>query len=200
MDVARTWESISVAGFVLAGAFLLVAIILFIKFRIWTLPGELSGRTAARQMEEIRKGNREVVGRWNRMDAPSSDKPHASMRQTQILHQKNSLTEEEAFGMPAASQEARQTELLQGNPANRKGTGTDLLGNSNSAVEQRGATGSLEQNAVEQRGATGSLEQNAAEQRGMTGPLEQGDFSPVMGAFHMKKNVVVVHTEEMLEE
>lgn len=198
MDEAGIWEIISVAGFVLAGAFLLVAIILFIKYRIWTLPGELSGRTAARQMEEIRKGNREVVGRWNRMDAPSSDKPHASMRKTQILHQKNSLTQEEAFGMPAASQEARQTELLQGNPANRKGTGTDLLGDN--AAEQRGATGAMKQNAAEQRGATGSLEQNAAERRGMTGPLEQGDFSPVMGAFHMRKNVVVVHTEEMLEE
>ncbi|MEH7436896.1 hypothetical protein V7182_05325 [Neobacillus drentensis] len=50
-----TWQIISIVGYSLAGALLITAIVLFFKMKIPAIIGELTGRTAARQIQEIRE-------------------------------------------------------------------------------------------------------------------------------------------------
>jgi hypothetical protein len=52
---AITWQIISIVGYTLAGALLITAIVLFFKMKIPAIIGELTGRTAARQIQEIRE-------------------------------------------------------------------------------------------------------------------------------------------------
>ncbi len=54
---ANTWFSISIVGYSLAGVLLVVAIILFFKMNIRAIIGDLTGKTAARQIQEIREQN-----------------------------------------------------------------------------------------------------------------------------------------------
>jgi hypothetical protein len=52
------YQNISIAGFIAAGIFFLIAVILFFKFEIPALYGELSGKTAEQQVKIIREQNR----------------------------------------------------------------------------------------------------------------------------------------------
>ncbi|MGM0903003.1 MAG: hypothetical protein ACQEXB_18140 [Bacillota bacterium] len=54
---ARTWLTLSIVGYSLAGALFIVTCILFFKMRILAIIGDLSGRTAAKQIQEIRELN-----------------------------------------------------------------------------------------------------------------------------------------------
>lgn len=55
MGQAETYQMISLICFGLAGVFLIAAIILFFKLRIVEVVGELTGRTARRQIQAYRK-------------------------------------------------------------------------------------------------------------------------------------------------
>ncbi|GGA79657.1 hypothetical protein [Ornithinibacillus halotolerans] len=54
---ASVWQIISIVGYSLAGILFLVAIIMFFKLDIWAIIGDLTGRTAAKQIERIREEN-----------------------------------------------------------------------------------------------------------------------------------------------
>ncbi|MEW8987900.1 MAG: hypothetical protein AB2401_13045, partial [Bacillus sp. (in: firmicutes)] len=54
---ANTWFTISIVGYSLAVVLLIVTIILFYKMNIKAIIGDLSGKTAARQIQEIREHN-----------------------------------------------------------------------------------------------------------------------------------------------
>jgi hypothetical protein len=54
---ATVWRMISIIGYFLACVFLVAAIILFFKMNIRTIIGDLTGKTAARQIQEIRERN-----------------------------------------------------------------------------------------------------------------------------------------------
>ncbi|WML54917.1 hypothetical protein RCG17_10115 [Neobacillus sp. PS3-12] len=54
---ATVWRMISLIGYFLAGVFFVAAIILFFKMNIRTIIGDLTGKTAARQIQEIRERN-----------------------------------------------------------------------------------------------------------------------------------------------
>lgn len=60
---AQAYNIISISSFVLCGFTVLLSIFLFFKFKIRSVVGELSGKTAERQVEEIRKQNRTVKNR-----------------------------------------------------------------------------------------------------------------------------------------
>ncbi|MGG3564699.1 hypothetical protein ABES03_24185 [Neobacillus rhizosphaerae] len=57
---ATTWQIISIVGYSLAGTLLITAIVLFFKMKVPAIIGDLTGRTAARQIQEIRehRGNK----------------------------------------------------------------------------------------------------------------------------------------------
>ena len=60
---AQAYNIISISSFVLCGFTVLISIFLFFKLKIRAVVGELSGKTAERQVEEIRKQNRTVKNR-----------------------------------------------------------------------------------------------------------------------------------------
>lgn len=62
---AITWKIISIVGYSLAFVFLVTAIILFFKMNIGTIIGDLTGKTAARQIQEIRERNTMTAGKRN---------------------------------------------------------------------------------------------------------------------------------------
>lgn len=54
---ANHWLIVSIVGYSLAGVLLIAAAILFIKMNILAIIGDLTGKTAARQIQEIREQN-----------------------------------------------------------------------------------------------------------------------------------------------
>lgn len=54
---ATAWLTVSIVGFSLAGVGVIAAIFMFFKLNIPAIIGDLTGRTAARQIQEIREQN-----------------------------------------------------------------------------------------------------------------------------------------------
>ena len=54
---AQLWMIIAIAGFSLAGLSFITAVLMFIQFKIPAIIGDLTGKTAARQIEQIRQSN-----------------------------------------------------------------------------------------------------------------------------------------------
>ncbi|MGX6443786.1 hypothetical protein ACWM35_11290 [Neobacillus sp. K501] len=54
---ATTWQTISIVAYSLAGVLVATAIFLYFKLNIRAIIGDLTGRTAARQIQEIREQN-----------------------------------------------------------------------------------------------------------------------------------------------
>lgn len=57
MNKAEIFELISTVSYVLAGVFLVLTIYLAYRFRIWAVIGDLTGRTARKSIERLRKAN-----------------------------------------------------------------------------------------------------------------------------------------------
>ena len=66
---ADTYQMISIIAFALAAVFFILAVILFFKFHIPSLINDLSGRTAMRQIQEIRERNSNDNKRKNVINA-----------------------------------------------------------------------------------------------------------------------------------
>ena len=97
------YQIISWIGFGLAAIFLLIAIILFFGFDIISLHGEVSGKTAAKQMKEIREQNRKEANRRRvpikneypvKEEAVSRIIPAAEDEKTTVLEDETTLLEE----------------------------------------------------------------------------------------------------------
>ena len=97
------YQIISWIGFGLAAIFLLIAIILFFSFDIISLHGEVSGKTAAKQMKEIRGQNRKEANRRRvpiKNEYPVKEKavsrtiPAAEDEKTTVLEDETTLLEE----------------------------------------------------------------------------------------------------------
>ena len=61
--MAQIYTVISMVSFVLAGVFLLISCFLWFKFNIYKIVGDLSGRTAKKGIEKMRKKNEEAGNR-----------------------------------------------------------------------------------------------------------------------------------------
>ena len=97
------YQIISWIGFGLAAIFLLIAIILFFSFDIISLHGEVSGKTAAKQMKEIREQNRKEANRRRvpikneypvKEEAVSRTIPAVEDEKTTVLEDETTLLEE----------------------------------------------------------------------------------------------------------
>ena len=97
------YQIISWIGFGLAAIFLLIAIILFFSFDIISLHGEVSGKTAAKQMKEIREQNRKEANRRRvpikneypvKEETVSRTIPVAEDEKTTVLEDETTLLEE----------------------------------------------------------------------------------------------------------
>lgn len=97
------YQIISWIGFGLAAIFLLIAIILFFSFDIISLHGEVSGKTEAKQMKEIREQNRKEANRRRvpikneypvKEEAVSRTIPAVEDEKTTVLEDETTLLEE----------------------------------------------------------------------------------------------------------
>ena len=61
--MAQIYTVISMVSFVLAGVFLLISCFLWFKFNIYKIVGDLSGRTAKKGIEKMRKKNEDPGNR-----------------------------------------------------------------------------------------------------------------------------------------
>ncbi|MFC4802216.1 hypothetical protein ACFPA1_23190 [Neobacillus sp. GCM10023253] len=71
---ATAWQIISIVGYSLAAVLFIVAVVLFFKMNILAIIGDLSGRTAARQIEEIRERNKMTGSKRHQPDAFNLDR------------------------------------------------------------------------------------------------------------------------------
>ena len=103
MHIVNNRSIISWIGFGLAAIFLLIAIILFFSFDIISLHGEVSGKTAAKQMKEIREQNRKEANRRRvpikneypvKEEAVSRTIPAVEDEKTTVLEDETILLEE----------------------------------------------------------------------------------------------------------
>ena len=69
MSKAEIFELVSTISYILAGLFLILTIFLAYRFRIWSVIGDLTGRTAKKSIERLRKAN-EISG--NKSYRPST--------------------------------------------------------------------------------------------------------------------------------
>ena len=67
--MAQTYEALSIAAYLLAALSLLLAVFLWFRFKIWGVIGDLSGRTARKSIEEMRRIN-EKSGRKSYRPTP----------------------------------------------------------------------------------------------------------------------------------
>ncbi|MGN0560340.1 MAG: hypothetical protein ACI4K8_04735, partial [Candidatus Fimenecus sp.] len=57
MDAATIWLIIGIAGFVLAAVFFVISVTLFVRRKIPMIIGDLSGKTRARAIAQLREEN-----------------------------------------------------------------------------------------------------------------------------------------------
>ncbi|MCD8300680.1 MAG: hypothetical protein LUC41_05860 [Clostridiales bacterium] len=91
--MAQTYYMISMIGFVLAAAFAVVAVILWIKFRIPKIVGDLSGRTARKSIEEARKKNEESSDKESGINDFLHPDENVQLRQAAVDSPEEDVTE-----------------------------------------------------------------------------------------------------------
>lgn len=118
-DMAQIYQVISIVAFCLAGVSFLLGIFFWLKFNIWKIIGDLSGRTARKSIEQIRTAN-EMSGK-------------KSHRPTPVAVSRGKLTEPIELGKKtkSAQKEEEDTVVLQ-----YSSNGTELLEPGKSVLEK----------------------------------------------------------------
>lgn len=135
--MAQIYTVISMASFVLAGVFLLISCFLWFKFNIYKIVGDLSGRTAKKGIEKMRKKNEEAGNRsratymaGNRQGI--TEKIETAPTQNEAVNFSNEgtelLPEYERIGALSSNDDSEGTELLQNE--------TEFLVEDNSQIER----------------------------------------------------------------
>lgn len=104
---AELYQNISIVAFVLAAIFFIVAVILFFVLDIPAVLGELSGKTAAKQVAEIRAANKNAVAKRR----PVSTSTSTTQRTTSKLAQ-NTTNQLGKTGQTRKTNTIEETELL----------------------------------------------------------------------------------------
>lgn len=109
-DMAQIYQTISIVTFSLAAVSLILAVVLWFKFDIWKIIGDLSGRTAKKSIEHMRSAN-EASGR-------------KSYRPTPVAESRGKLTEQIVYEKKEkeAGKSGKETDVLKYSPS-----GTEVL-------------------------------------------------------------------------
>lgn len=83
---AQVYGIISISSLILSGLMLFVSIFLFFQLRIKSVIGELSGKTAAKQVEEIRRQNRAVKKRASVLMGDGKQEMSAELQQIRKVY------------------------------------------------------------------------------------------------------------------
>ena len=179
MSVAEILSLISTISYVIAAISFVLAVFFWFKFKIPTVIGDLSGRTAKKSIAQMRASNERAGGQGYRPSAAnvSRGKLTSTMQHSRKLVSDDKKTATEPKKKAQAINVMPETGLLATNKADAVvGQQTDLL-------ETSGATGLLE-------------DENA------TAPLHE-ELKPVFKRTGGKKltmldEVIMIHTDEVI--
>ena len=90
--MAQTYNIISIVAFSLAGVGLIVSVLIWIKFDIWGIIGDLSGRTARKSIEQMRAEN-EKSGKKSFRPTPVAMERGGLTEAVEIIRSANEDTE-----------------------------------------------------------------------------------------------------------
>lgn len=178
---AEVYQMISMVAFGCGGVLTLIAVILFIKFDIPSLLGELSGRTAEKKVQEIREQNRQAVSMRQR---------GAERRRKVPLYDAGA---EAATGKTSKGMTMPMERKESGRKSESRDEATAVL-DEGAVVLDEGTAVLDEKTAVLAEATTLLSEETAEEQTTILGEApvpENGDFS-------MVQDVVEVHTAETI--
>ena len=208
--MADIYRLISIIGFSLSGLFLLLSIFLFVFFKITRVIGDLSGRTAAKQIEQFRQSNAASGAKSFRPDPANvkrgklteqvADNYAADSKLSAVAHPSKRLDRKGATGKTGG------TANIETAVANALTKETDVLADSTTALSEDGITESLsESTTVLDETVDNGTEVLSDEILNATTVLSSDDAtdnkSPkfVGKELNSKKSVVVVHTDEVIE-
>lgn len=166
---AQTYQMISYVGFVLAAVLLVVSILLWVRLGIWKIIGDLSGRTAKKSIEQIRKKNEES-GKKSFRPTP------AAMKRGTITDQ---ITED---SRPPGPEDATVS-------LSRAEEGTTPLADRDSAAAAADRSGTRSGREPTSDGAATEL------LSWETAPLTE---TAAAVAFHVIQDIVIIHTDERI--
>lgn len=106
MSTAQILSTISTVCYVLAAVSLAMAVFFWFSFKIPRVIGDLSGRTARKSIEKIRKGN-ESLG-------SNTAQPSRGSTKRDVLYSSHAATDGKTEAGEAASTELPETGLLEG--------------------------------------------------------------------------------------
>ena len=167
---ATVYQIISIVGFGLAALFLVVAIILFFAFDVVALYGEVSGKTADKQVKELRENNKRASSR--RREPEKSGRLEKSSKQI-------------AKGIF----EGKQTPAME-EETNVLDEGTTVL--------KEGTTVLNEETSVLDEGTTVLSEETTVLEEGTTVLEEEATDNSDSGEFIMLEDDVEIHTDETI--
>lgn len=174
---ATVYQIISIVGFGLAALFLIIAIILFFAFDVVALYGEVSGKTADKQVKELRENNKRASSR--RREPEKSGRLEKSSKQIAkgIFEGKQT---------PAVEEE---TDVLD--------EGTTVLKEGTAPLEE-GTTVLNEETTVLEEGTTVLNEETTVMEEGTTVLEEEETDNSDSGEFIMLEDDVEIHTDETI--
>lgn len=170
--MAQTYNIISIVAFSLAGVGLIVSVILWFKFGIWGIIGDLSGRTAKKSIEQMRAEN-EKSGIKSYRPSPIALDRGGLTEAVELIKSSNTATEK-------LDPEENVTELL------ADGTevlvdGTEVLVNETEVLEE---TGLLNETTL------------LSEAEDMDGATEL--LTEEFESFQMIQDIILIHTNETI--
>lgn len=215
---ANTWFIIAIVGFSLAALLLIIAVFMFIKMNIPAIIGDLTGKTAARQIEEIREMNRATGDKRHKPDAFNLERGALTEEAFEVSFDSNYTLEESTSKLSEETTPLREN----GSSQNRKvkteilsdvieagskttdvlaetAATTDVLNSSDGETDILAQSGMVTDILVEENNNGTqvlsdeiSVSQGTVYQPGTTMEVNSSD------KFIVIKDVVVIHTEEMI--
>lgn len=201
---ADTYQVISIIAFSLAAVSFILAVILFIKFNIPGLISDLSGRTALKQIQEIRRQNimdnkrKKTSGVYEMSNAPSAKAGVSDIRKNVSIKKGGNTTAvigKEQTKTDISYQNQESTELL-----NHDSGMEILISNQNEGTMALSFNGGTEVLAQNVNGGTEVLAQNVTEEEerpyGITEELTEyyeEQIEPV--EFNIVRSIIIVHSD-----
>jgi hypothetical protein len=219
---AQVWFIIGIVGFSLAGALFIAAVLIFIRLNIFAVIGDLSGRTATKQIEKFRQSNASSGVKSHRPDVlnvergkltePVADSQSGQLRKASAVaaaHPSKRLGRRTGQTMSMSGSGVLGTDVLTG--------GTDVLDEGTAVLSQSDVTEALSDSTTvledeennnttilsepKASNATTVLSEEPSSSTTVLSPtseLSQDETVSTNPAFKLLKDIVVIHTDEVI--
>ena len=184
---ATIYQMISIVGFGLAALSLIVAIILFFAFDVVALYGEVSGKTADKQVKELRENNKRASSR--RREPEKSGRLEKSSKQiAKGIFEGSNVVVTGPITQKVQPSTDEQTDVLKQTAAVEEET----------SVLDEGTTVLNEATSVLDEGTTVLNEETTVLEEGTTVLEEEATDKSDSGEFIMLEDDVEIHTDETI--